>query len=103
VRKLFTAPVAPDYRVGLEPVVVDWIAGMFMLFDSTAFRAVRGFDESYFLYYEDVDLCRRLRRSGYDVIYVPGAEVVHDARRDSRRKLSLMRHHAASLLRFLFR
>ena len=102
-RKLFAAPAGPDYPVERGPIEVDWIAGMFMLFDSAAFRAMSGFDEAYFLYYEDVDLCRRLHRSGHAVIYVPGVEVVHDARRASRRKLSLMRHHAASMLRFLLR
>jgi GT2 family glycosyltransferase len=103
IRKLFAPSAGPDYPVEGGPTDVDWIAGMFMLFDSAVFRAVGGFDEGYFLYYEDVDLCRRLRHSGYKVIYVPGAEVVHDARRGSRRKISLMRHHAASMLRFLLR
>jgi len=100
-RRLFVAPSGPDYPADRGPVEVDWVAGMFMLFDSAVFRATSGFDEAYFLYYEDVDLCRRLRRAGRKVVYVPGAEVIHDAQRGSRRQLSLMRHHAASMLRFL--
>jgi GT2 family glycosyltransferase len=101
VRKLFAAPPGPDYAADRGPVEVDWVAGLFMLFDSAAFRAIGGFDEAYFLYYEDVDLCRRLRRAGRKVVYVPGAEVIHDARRGSRKELGLMRHHVASMLRFL--
>jgi GT2 family glycosyltransferase len=64
---------------------------------------MRGFDEAYFLYYEDVDLCRRLRKRDYRVVYEPRAEVTHAARRASRRDLRLMRHHLASMLRYLSR
>jgi len=101
LRRLFAAPSGPDYPVDRGPVEVDWVAGMFMLFDSRVFRALGGFDEAYFLYYEDVDLCRRLRRGGYKVLYIPATEVVHDARRESRRNLALMRHHIRSAVRFL--
>ena len=90
----------PDYPTGAGVREVDWIAGMFMLFRSDAFRAVSGFDEAYFLYYEDADICRRLRRAGRSVLYVPGSEIVHDARRASRRDLAHARHHLASALRF---
>ncbi len=103
LRKLFVPASGPDYPTDGRRLEVDWVAGMFMLFRSEVFRAVHGFDEAYFLYYEDVDICRRLRRAGYGVAYAPDAEVVHDARRASRRDLSHMRHHAASIVRFLLR
>jgi hypothetical protein len=99
--KALGGPTGPDYPADRGPQEVDWIGGMFMLLRAETFRAIGGFDENYFLYYEDVDLCRRLHRAGKSVIYQPAAEVVHDARRASRRNLSLMRHHAASMLRFL--
>jgi N-acetylglucosaminyl-diphospho-decaprenol L-rhamnosyltransferase len=101
--KFFSEKAAPDYPADRGPVEVDWIAGMFMLLRSEAFRSASGFDEAYFMYYEDVDLCRRLRGAGKSVLYNPGAEVVHDARRGSRRDFALMRRHAASMLRFLLR
>jgi N-acetylglucosaminyl-diphospho-decaprenol L-rhamnosyltransferase len=101
LRKLFAGSAGPDYPVDRGPVEVDWVAGMFMLFRSEVFHAIGGFDEAYFLYYEDVDLCRRLRRRGDKVVYVPGAEVVHDARRGSHKDLSLMRHHVTSIARYL--
>ena len=103
LRKVFGGLSAPDYPVDCGLQEVDWIGGMFMLFRSEVFRAVGGFDEDYFLYYEDVDLCRRLRAAGRSVLYNPAAEVVHDARRASRRDLRLALYHAASALRFLWR
>jgi N-acetylglucosaminyl-diphospho-decaprenol L-rhamnosyltransferase len=65
------------------------------------FRELRGFDERYFLYYEDVDLCRRLRKRGYEVVLVPSASAVHDARRESHRNLRHLSWHLASIARFL--
>lgn len=91
----------PDYPVGMGAVDVDWVAGMFMLFSVAAFREVGGFDERYFMYYEDADICRRLRRRGMRVRYDPAVEIIHDARRGSRRNPRLAAHHAASILRFL--
>jgi hypothetical protein len=76
---------------------------MFMLFRSDAYREVGGFDERFFLYYEDVDICRRLLARGYRCVFQPEASVIHDARRASRRDLRLMSIHAASAARYLTR
>ena len=100
-RKLLGERPGPDYPTDRGTIEVDWVAGMFMLFRSDGFAAVGGFDEAYFLYYEDADICRRLRGAGRSVLYVPAAEVVHDARRASRRDLRLALHHAASAWRFM--
>ncbi|MEO8159499.1 MAG: glycosyltransferase, partial [Betaproteobacteria bacterium] len=102
VRKLFGQTSGLDYEIGQATISPDWVAGMFMLFRAPVFAELHGFDERYFLYYEDVDLCRRLRKHGYDVRLVPSVRVVHDARRDSHRSLRHLRWHLASLLRFLF-
>jgi len=103
VRKFFVEKRHPDYPSDRGALEVDWIAGMFMLFRSETYRAIGGFDEAYFLYYEDVDLCRRLRAAGKSVLYEPRAEVMHDARRASRRDPRLALHHLKSILRFLRR
>ena len=102
LKKLFRDIRKPDYSTTAGPQRVDWIAGMFMLFRREAFESVGGFDEAYFLYYEDVDICHRLqRRRGSRAIYDPRADVVHDARRASRRDPHLAWRHAASAARFL--
>jgi GT2 family glycosyltransferase len=91
------------YPVDQGPLPVDWVAGMFMLFRRETYEALGGFDEAYFLYYEDVDICWRLRAKGYSVVYDPRAEIIHDARRASRGNLRLAAHHLASIFRYLRR
>lgn len=80
----------------------DWVAGMFMLFPASVFRAMGGFDERYFLYYEDVDLCARLALAGYKRLVCPDVAVVHHARRSSHRRLGYAAMHMRSILRFFF-
>lgn len=101
--KLFGQQRGYGYSVADEPFPVDWVGGMFMLFRIDDFKSVGGFDEKYFLYYEDVDLCVRLWRSGRQIVLCPKAQVVHAARRDSRRKLRYMFWHISSLLRYLIK
>jgi GT2 family glycosyltransferase len=64
--------------------VVDWLSGACMLVRREAFERVHGFDEGYFLYWEDADLCRRLRAEGQHVRYVPTATAVHRVGHSSR-------------------
>ncbi len=90
----------PDYSLATHGVEPDWVGGMFMLFPRQVFEQLHGFDERYFLYYEDVDLCGRLRLAGYNVMVCPDSQVVHHAQRNSHRNLKFFRWHLASMLRF---
>ncbi|MHB8671410.1 MAG: glycosyltransferase family 2 protein [Acidimicrobiales bacterium] len=80
---------------------VDWISGTCFLARRSAFEALGGFDEAYFMYAEDVDLCWRAWRSGWRVVYEPSARVVHaiGASSDQRPYRMIAAHHR-SLLRF---
>lgn len=91
---------AGQYGLSDRPLHPDWAAGMFMLFRSTAFAELGGFDERFYLYYEDVDICARLRLSGGEISLCPETNVVHAARRESHRDLTYLRWHLASMLRF---
>ena len=75
----------------------DWVAGMFMLVRTDVFRAVHGFDERYFLYCEDADLCARLALGGWRFAVVDDAVAIHDARRDSHASSRHLRWHLESL------
>jgi GT2 family glycosyltransferase len=81
----------------------DWVAGMFMLFRSDDFRRLQGFDQGFFLYYEDVDICARAWKLGLQIIACPSVSVVHDAQRTSRRNFSYMRWHLASMARYFYK
>lgn len=84
-------PAADLVKSGVESAAVDWVMGASMLIRRAPFDQVGGFDEGYFLYWEDADLCRRLRDAGFTTRYVPGARVGHaggaSARTDSRRAI----------------
>lgn len=81
----------------------DWVAGMCMLFRSADYARLNGFDQGYFLYYEDVDICARAWKAGMKIIVCPSVAVIHDARRDSHRSLRHLRWHLASMGRYFFR
>jgi GT2 family glycosyltransferase len=55
----------------------DWVSGSCWLARRSAVESVGGFDEAFFLYEEDADLCRRLRAAGWEIAFTPQAEVVH--------------------------
>lgn len=60
-----------------QPRSVDWVSGAAIWLRRRALDAVGGWDERYFMYMEDLDLCWRLRRSGFDVAYEPAGAVTH--------------------------
>ena len=83
-----------------EPFCPEWVAGMFMLFDSAKFRVIGGFDTVFFLYYEDVDICTRFWKSRHKIVVCPSTQVIHAARRESHRNWRFLRWHITSMLRY---
>ena len=65
----------PDRKT--KPGAVPWVTGAFALIDSALLRETGGMDEDFFLYYEEVALCRTARKLGRRVEYDPRVEVVH--------------------------
>lgn len=57
---------------------VGWLSGSCMLLRRAAFDQIGGFDERYFMYMEDVDICDRFGKAGYLNVYVPSSEILHD-------------------------
>jgi GT2 family glycosyltransferase len=81
---------------------IDWLAGMCLLIRADAFRALRGFDERYYMYCEDIDLCLRAQLAGGRLRRIGAAAVVHAAQRASHRSWRHLRWHTHSLLRLWF-
>ncbi|MDT5244183.1 MAG: N-acetylglucosaminyl-diphospho-decaprenol L-rhamnosyltransferase [Mycobacterium sp.] len=94
-------PWTAEYRQErLEPSErpVGWLSGSCLLLRRAAFEEVSGFDERYFMYMEDVDLGDRLGKAGWQNVYVPSAEILHDkghaTGRDPARNLAA--HHTST-------
>lgn len=84
-----------------RPRDVDWVSGAAIWLRRDALDAVGGWDEGYFMYVEDVDLCWRLREAGWRIGYEPGGEVVHlQGRSTAQHPYRMIAEHHRSLFRF---
>jgi N-acetylglucosaminyl-diphospho-decaprenol L-rhamnosyltransferase len=83
----------------VPPRVPAWIPGLFMLFRSEAYRAVRGFDERFFMYGEDFDICARTGLAGWKLQVGEDLVARHDAQRASHRSKKYLYWHVTSLLK----
>lgn len=64
-------------RMPKTPQLVDWICGASMLIRPAVLAATGGFDENYFLYFEETDLCYRAKQAGFTTWYIPESRVLH--------------------------
>ena len=79
-----------------------WLSGSFLLLNRKAYEEVGGFDEGYFMFFEDVDLGARLGQAGYKNVYVPTAQATHLGGRSTKKNHQAMitaHHHSA--MRFI--
>lgn len=91
-------------------VEVDWLLGSCLCLRSRALQDVGYFDERFFLYFEDTDLCRRFWEKNWKVVYYPGARIIHNHIRASARQPwygfflhQASRYHLRSWLRYLLK
>ena len=101
-------PFTRRYRqLGVDPSTardVDWVSGAAVWLRRDALEQVGGWDERYFMYVEDVDLCWRLRRAGWRVVYEPAGRVEHVQGTSTRtRPYRMLFEHHRSLWRFAVR
>ena len=102
-RRLFGSQDGYVFQEGDSNFFAEWVGGMCIIFKSSAYSGVGGFDEAYFMYVEDVDICTRLWKSGFKVLVCPSAVVFHEARRASRKNLQHLRWHITGLFRYFFK
>lgn len=67
------------YKKNKEDLIIDtdWVSGAAMFIRKNIFEKAGGFDEKYFMYFEDIDLCKRIKNSGYKVLYVKDCYITH--------------------------
>ena len=85
--------------------LVDWAAGSFLVFKSELYEKLNGFDESYFMYFEDVDICHRANKyHNQRVLYLSDIKAVHEGGYQNRKIFSKhFRWYLSSLFKFLFK
>jgi N-acetylglucosaminyl-diphospho-decaprenol L-rhamnosyltransferase len=91
--------VLRDTRIYDGPRAAEWVSGACILLRRSALERLNGMDDRFFLYCEDIDLCRRLWDEGYEVWYEPGATCIHEGGQSAPRS-SLTPVLAASRLRY---
>ncbi|MCC4793573.1 glycosyltransferase family 2 protein, partial [Vibrio lentus] len=85
-----------------KPTKVDWAAGSFLAFKAYHYKSLKGFDEKYFMYCEDIDICYRSNLIGYPVTFFPDIKIQHLAEHANRSILSKHFYwHVKSVFRFL--
>jgi N-acetylglucosaminyl-diphospho-decaprenol L-rhamnosyltransferase len=86
------------------PLEVDWVPGTFSLIRRAMLEEIGFFDERFYLYYEETDLCLRARRAGWKIYFFPGAEVIHVGGASSKTRKDLQLDLGGSqLLKFRMR
>lgn len=60
-----------------KPFEVDWVSGAALIIRKDVFYKIKGFDENFFMYFEDIDLCRRAKNLGFKAVVCPAAPIVH--------------------------
>ena len=79
-----------------------WLSGSCLLVRRAAWEQVAGFDPKYFMYCEDMDLCRRIAEAGWQNVYVPSAVVTHvGGSSTSKASRRMLREHHTALYRYL--
>jgi N-acetylglucosaminyl-diphospho-decaprenol L-rhamnosyltransferase len=66
-------------QMSVMPQPIDWVPGASMMIRPLVFDAIGGFDETYFLYFEETDFCFRAKKAGYSTWYVPESRIMHIA------------------------
>lgn len=98
----------PGYRRDHEPmprtaIPMETVSGAALLMSRAGFEKLGGFDEGYFLHVEDIDLCKRARSAGGEVMFEPRAAVRHLGATSAASRLTIERHKAAGLVRYFAR
>ena len=90
-----------SFKQTKDVLFTDWIGGMFLMFASNDFLKLKGFDTDFFLYFEDVDICKRGTNMGFKVGQSRKIKVVHDAQKKSHYDLKHFIYHLKSYFLYL--
>ena len=97
---IFYQYIDKDLNKSFNP---EFIHGCFMLFKTDDFISLRGFDERYFLYMEDADICRKIQEVGKKILYYPKVSIIHQHQKGSAKNLNLFFRHTSSAIKYFLK
>ena len=83
-----------------KPFFAEYITGCFQLYKTTDLIALKGFDERYFLYMEDVDICKKIDTLGKLKLFYPNEEIKHVLKKGSEKSIKLFFRHTFSVIKY---
>ena len=86
-----------------EPFYAEYLSGCFQLYKTKCFIDVGGFDKRYFMYLEDVDICRKINRANKHSLYYPKEKIIHTFEQGSSKKAKLFFYHLISIFRYFYK
>jgi len=86
-----------------EPFYPEVIHGCFQLYKTKDFIALKGFDERYFLYMEDIDICKKIDQLGKKKLYYPYVTITHILQKGSSKKFKLFYYHLISAIKYFLK
>ena len=86
-----------------DPLEVDAVSGCFQLYRTETFLRIKGFDERFFMYMEDLDICRRVHEMGDKILYYPSVEVYHRSEYGSKKSMKLLWAHIKSMIQYFLK
>lgn len=96
LRRLLRLGPMHDWGVA-TPIEPDWVSGACLAVRRAVYEQVGGLDERYFLYFEDVDWCTRIRRAGWRVVYNPVLQIIHLGGQSERTRTAANEFYTTSL------
>ena len=88
---LFFSWLVPDLRLSPKKISeVDWVSGAFMMIRREVFNKLGGFDENIFMYVEDMELCFRVKKLGYNIVFFPKSSLFHMEYGSSNRTFAIV-------------
>jgi len=91
-----------DIDESWKSISCQWLSGCNMLFRASAFQELKGFDEDFFLYFEDADLCWRMNQDQWKCLFVPQAKIRHIGTASTQGELAIWRSYYYTRNRLLF-
>jgi GT2 family glycosyltransferase len=86
-----------------KPFYAAYITGCFHLYKTSDFVAIQGFDERYFLYMEDVDICKKIDIIGKKKLYYPKEKIIHVLKQGSSKSFKLFIRHTSSAIKYFLK